>query len=114
MKITMVKKVMENGEECAKCREVTERLKAGKELDLIDSIVFADMRDPGAGGNRLAKEHNIDIAPFFIVEEGGDVKIYKTYMELKKKVLKKALASADIEIEDKRRVDEELDAIDFL
>ena len=89
MKITQVKKIKEDGEECKKCREVTERLKAGNELTLIDKIVYADMRDPDSEGLKLAKEHNIDIAPFFIVEDEGTASIYKTYMELKRKVLNK-------------------------
>ena len=105
---------MENGEECKKCAEVTERLKAGSELGLIDNIVFADMRDHNAEGNRLAEKYNVNIAPFFIVEESGSVIIYKTYMELKKKVLKKALEQADIDIEEKRIADDEVDAVDFL
>ena len=89
MKITMVKKIKEDGEECKKCLQVTERLRVGDELRFIDKIVYADMRDPDSVGHRLAKEHNIDIAPFFIVEDGGTVSIYKTYMELKRKVLNK-------------------------
>ncbi len=114
MEITLVKKIMENGEECKKCAEVTERLKAGSELDLIDNIIFADMRNKDSEGNRSAEKYNVAVAPFFIVEEGGDVTIYKSYMELKKKVLKKTLEQADIEIEEKRMADEEVDAIDFL
>lgn len=114
MKITLVKKIMENGEECKKCAEVTDRLKAGSELEFIDNIVFADMRDQDAEGNRLAEKYNVDIAPFFIVEESGSVIIYKTYMELKKKVLKKALDQADTDIEAKRIADDELDSVDFL
>lgn len=112
MKITMVKKIMEDGEECKKCREVSHRLKEGNELDLIDRIVFADMRDPDAEGNSLAKAFNVDVAPFFLVEEAGDVTVYKTYMELKTKVLKKAVDAADIEIEARRKSGAELSDID--
>jgi len=89
MKITMVKKIKEDGAECKKCLQVTERLRAGDELRFIDKIVYADMRDSDSIGHRLATEHNTDIAPFFIVEDEGTVSIYKTYMELKRKVLNK-------------------------
>jgi len=109
MKITLIKKIKEDGEECKKCREVTERLKAGNEFPLIDKIVYADMRDPDSEGLKLAKEHNVDIAPFFIVENEGNVAVYKTYMELKKKVLKKALEKADVEIEEKRTANADID-----
>lgn len=98
----MVKKIKETGEECKKCREVTERLTAGNELSFIDKIVYADMRYPESEGLRVAKEHNIEIAPFFIVEDSGNVTIYKTYMEFKKKVLNKALEKGDVEIEERR------------
>lgn len=113
MKITFVKKIKEDGEECKKCREVTERLKAGNELTLIDKIVYADMRDADSVGLKLAKEHNIDIAPFFIVESEGNVTVYKTYMELKKKILKKALEKADIEIEERRKANAGIDSGDL-
>lgn len=105
MKITMVKKIKEDGRECKKCLQVTERLRAGDELRFIDRIVYADVRDADSTGLRLAKEHNIDIAPFFIVEDEGAVSIYKTYMELKRKVLnkgeesKKKKTSRDFDIE---------------
>lgn len=89
MKITLVKKIKEDGTECKKCLQVTERLKAADELRFIDKIVYADMRDPDSIGLRLAEEHNVGIAPFFIVEDEGTVSVYKTYMELKRKVLNK-------------------------
>lgn len=113
MKITMVKKIKEDGEECKKCREVTDRLTAGNELSLIDKIVYADMRDPDSEGLRLAKEHNVETAPFFIVEKEGNATIYKTYMEFKKKVLNKALEKVDIEIEERRKAKLEVDTGDL-
>ncbi len=93
MKITLVKKIKEDGKECKKCLQVTERLKAAGELRFIDEIVYADMRDPDSIGLKLAKEHNIDLAPFFIVEDEGTVSVYTTYMELKRKVLNKGEGS---------------------
>lgn len=113
MKITLVKKIMEDGIECRKCQEVSQRLADCDELRFIDDIVFADMRDPESEGHRFAKEHSIDIAPFFVVEE-GNVMVYKTYMEFKKKVLKKVVEKVDVEIEEKRKAEAEVDAIDFL
>jgi phosphoadenosine phosphosulfate reductase len=102
MKITMVKKIKENGEECRKCLQVTERLRTSNELSLIDKVVYADERNPDSGGFMLAKEHNIDIAPFFIVEDKGDVTIYKTYMDFKKQVLSNALGKTG-EIKEKSK-----------
>lgn len=101
----MVKKIKEDGEECKKCREVTERLKTGDELSLIDRIVYADVRDPDSEGLKVAKKLNIDIAPFFIVEGKGNVTVYKTYMELKRKVLDKITGKEDVKIKKRRRPD---------
>ena len=89
MNITLVKKIMEDGEECRKCREVSDLLKKSDELRFIDAILYADMKAPDSEGSRVAMEHNIDIAPFFVVENDGDVTIYKSYMQFKRDVLKK-------------------------
>lgn len=114
MNITMVKKIMEDGQECKKCREVSERLESGGELAFINKIIYADMRDPSSEGHSVAEKHNINIAPFFVVEEEGQVKIYKTYMELKRKVFNKMLEEADIEIEEKRKATSSSSAVDFM
>lgn len=113
MKITFVKKIKEDGEECKKCREVTERLNAGNELTIIDDIVYADMRDPDSVGLKLAEKYNVDIAPFFIVENEGNVAIYKTYMEFKKKVLNKALLKDDAGIKEKLLAGGDMDTGDL-
>ena len=113
MKIIMVKKIMEDGKECKKCGEVYERLKAGNELGLIDKIVMADVKDDQSEGHKLAKKYNVDIAPFFIVEDASNVTIYKTYMELKRKVLKKVVEEADVDIEERRKASTEKKSIDI-
>lgn len=110
MEITLVKKIMEDGEECQKCGEVSERLKSGDELRFINKIVYADVRHPESEGSRLASDLNVEIAPFFIVEDGGEKTIYKSYMLFKKKVLNKVLEAADIEIEEKRKKAGDTDA----
>lgn len=114
MKITLVKKIMEDGQECRKCREVSDRLEAGNEHRFIDRTVYADLRDSESEGHKIAQEHGIDTAPFFVVEDDGRTSVYKTYMEFKTKVLKKRAEKADVEIEEKRQAEAEVDAIDFL
>lgn len=103
MKITMVKKIMEDGKECKKCREVTERLEQNNELQYIDSILWADVNDHESEGFKIAEEHGIDIAPFFLVDDGAKPKLYKTYLELKREVFNKEPDAKDIEIEEKRK-----------
>ncbi|MGM0498060.1 MAG: hypothetical protein ACQESJ_09100 [Bacteroidota bacterium] len=103
MKITMVKKILEDGSECKKCREVTERLEAHNEMNKIDHIAYADVREGESEGFKLAQEHDMDITPFFIVEDSGNETVYKTYLELCKNVFNQTPVAADVEIEEKRK-----------
>jgi len=88
MHITMVKKIMKDGSPCRKCADVLSQLEENKLLNRIDQIVIADERDPDSAGMILAKEHNVDLAPFFVVEEEGQAtKIYTVYFKFVKEVL---------------------------
>jgi hypothetical protein len=109
MKITMVKKILEDGSECKKCQEVTERLKAHDEMDKIDHIAYADVRQSDSEGFKLAEKHNMDYTPFFIVEENGTEQVYKTYLELRKNAFQREPDEDDIEIEEKRKAPPEDD-----
>jgi hypothetical protein len=108
----MVKKILEDGNECKKCREVTERLNAHGEMDKISHIAYADVREPGSEGFKLAEKYNMDITPFFIVEENGNETVYKTYLELRKNAFNRDPDPDDIEIEEKRKAPP--DELDFL
>ena len=88
MHITMVKKIKADGSPCKKCADVEERLHAADLQDRIDNIAIADERDPNSEGMQLAREHQVDRAPFFIVkDEQGQTKIYTVYYQLLKEVL---------------------------
>jgi len=92
MHITMVKKIKKDGSSCRKCADVVTQLEDNNLLGRIDRIVVADERDPNSEGMILAKEHNVDLAPFFVVEEDGqDTKIYTVYFKFVKEVLSKGL-----------------------
>lgn len=71
MKITMVKKRLLNGDECPKCREATEFLKQKGVYDRIDAFVWYDEANPLSEGHALAAQHQMERAPFFIVERPG-------------------------------------------
>ena len=87
-KITMVKKIKQDGSPCKKCAEVEQRLIAGDLLDKLDAIVIADERDPDSPGMQLARQYNVERAPFFIVEETGKpAQIYTVYFKFIKEVL---------------------------
>ncbi|MBT8114464.1 MAG: hypothetical protein KJP04_03745 [Arenicella sp.] len=93
MHITFVKKILENGELCHKCREVSKRLQAEGLVDKIDHIAIADMRDADSEGVRLAQQHGIERAPFFLVEDvAGDVAVFDVYFKFQKFMASQGLA----------------------
>lgn len=89
MKITLVKKILENGELCAKCLDVQERLEKADQMKLIDEVLIADERDPLSPGLQLATALGVERAPFFVVEEEGAApQVYTSYLKFNREVLK--------------------------
>lgn len=88
MKITLVKKIKSDGTPCRKCVEVEQRLEEAGLSGKIDQIAIADESDPQSDGMLLAKQHRVELAPFFIVEDDqGNTKIYTIYFRFVKEVL---------------------------
>ncbi len=87
LRVTMVKKRLANGEPCRKCAQAEEMLVRRGLWDLIDDVVIADENDLSSAGMVLAKEHQIDVAPFFLVSEGGETRVYDSVIKLAKEVL---------------------------
>ena len=87
MKITLVKKILASGKLCPKCEDVLDRLEKTDQMSFIDQVLIADERDPESEGLRLAKKLGVERAPFFVVEDGGDLKIYTVYFKVAKEVL---------------------------
>lgn len=108
MHITMIKKLLANGEECRKCKEVTERIEANQEQNRIDSIVYADVNQPDSKGFELARKHGVDTAPFFVVSDGQNETVYKTYLQLRKKVFQKADEDEDQKENDSPSSDDDM------
>jgi hypothetical protein len=86
MNITFVKKVLKDGRPCQKCLDVEQRLKAAGQMDHIDTVLVADERDPDSAGIQLANKLGVSRAPFFVVDEGGETKIYTVYFKFAKEV----------------------------
>ena len=84
MHITFVKKILSSGELCKKCREVSERLETDGLIASINHIAIADERDPDSEGMKLARQHKVERAPFFLVEENGEVSAFDVYFKFKK------------------------------
>ena len=96
MRITMVKKVKADGSACRKCAEVEERLKSAGLWERINQVVVADEREPDSAGMTLARQHGVDTAPFFIVEDAnGPARVYTIYMRLLREVLQMPVSESD-------------------
>lgn len=88
MKITFVKKILRDGSPCKKCADVIEKLESAGHMSRIDEVVIADERDRDSKGMQLARQYQVDRAPFFVVEnEGKAPQIYTVYMKFLKEVL---------------------------
>ena len=90
MQITFVKKIMADGTACKKCADVERRLRDGGYMNLIHRVVIAYENDPQSEGMQLAKQHQVAVAPFFIVEKAGQApEIHTVYFRFLKEVLEK-------------------------
>jgi hypothetical protein len=88
MNITFVKKIKADGSPCRKCAEVQTRLEKDGHIDKIDRTVIADERDSNSEGMQLAKQYDVDRAPFFIVEDDdSDPIVYTVYFKFVNEVL---------------------------
>ena len=88
MKITLVKKVLADGNPCSKCREVEALMEKHQHKARIDEVLIADERNPLSPGMLLAARYGVERAPFFVVEwDNGRVDIYTVYLKFAKEVL---------------------------
>lgn len=78
----MVKKQMADGSDCRKCVEVTEFLKTRGLWERIDEVVWARENDPSSPGAQLGALLGVERAPFFVVRDGGDEKVYRSVLQL--------------------------------
>jgi len=97
MRVTFVKKIKADGSPCRKCAEVERRLIDAGLMDRISDIVVADERDPQSPGIRLAARHNVDAAPFFVVQDpgGGAERVYTVYFKFVKEVLNASVSEQE-------------------
>ncbi len=82
MHVTMVKKRLLDGSECPKCGQATRELENRGVWKQIDEVVWADEGDPNSPGSKLAAQHALDRAPFFIVRDDNGEKVYTSVMRL--------------------------------
>lgn len=111
MKVTFVKKILKDGSPCRKCADVERRLNSSGYMSKIDEVVVADERDQQSPGMLIAAKHNVDLAPFFIVEDGDETRIYTVYFKFVKEELGSTLKSTGKDAEDTLRANPDLDFI---
>ena len=87
MHITMVTRAMPGGSPCRKCDEARQYLAKKGCWGRIDEVVEADTADPESPGLRLASQHGVDLAPFFIVRDGDTETVYTSVVALARMAL---------------------------
>ena len=96
MQITFVKKSKADDSACRKCGKVQERHEKYGLLEQIDRTVIADERDGDSEGMQLARQHQVETAPFFLVEEEGrEPVIYTIYFKFVNEVLNRETREDD-------------------
>lgn len=111
MKITLVKKILADGSPCRKCADVLSKLEESGQIDRIDEILVADESDKTSPGMVLAKNLQVDRAPFFVVEQDDQPpKVYTVYL----KFLKEVLEHSTDEKEELREIARDNPDLDFL
>lgn len=83
----MVKKSLRTGKPCQKCLQAEELLRRKGLWTRIDEVLWAVEDDPSSAGMQLAVQHQVDLAPFFLVENHGTQKLYTSVLRLISEVL---------------------------
>ncbi len=67
----MVKKQLANGEPCEKCAQTEQMLKMKGYWQRIDEVLWAIEGDDNSAGARLAAQHGVKLAPFFVIRDAS-------------------------------------------
>lgn len=111
MKVTFVKKILQDGSPCRKCADVERRLKNSGYESRIDEVLVADERDGQSPGMLLAAKHDIKLAPFFVVEDAEETRVYTVYFKFVKEELEVSLRASGQDAEDTLRANPDLDYV---
>lgn len=83
--VLFVKKILSNGEPCAKCRDIENRLHKDGLMYRVDNVVMVREDDPSSPGVRLAQRHGVQRAPFFVLRhDNGDEQVIDSYLAFKR------------------------------
>lgn len=87
MRVTMVKKQFRDGSTCKKCEQAEDLLRRRGLWARIDEVVWAHEADPSSPGMRLAEQHRVELAPFFVVDSSDGPRVYTSVLKLISDVL---------------------------
>lgn len=91
----LVKKRLDDGDWCRKCKDVQRKLEEDGTIDLVGAMSVADVTDLSSDGMRIAEHFDEKKAPFFVVKEDGKPwRVIYSYMQWKKTMAKAAEALA--------------------
>jgi phosphoadenosine phosphosulfate reductase len=82
MRVIMVKKQFRDGTTCQKCAQAEELLRRRGLWERISEVLWAIEGEPSSAGMVLAREHGLELAPFFVVERGGERRVYTSVLKL--------------------------------
>ncbi|HEY3255188.1 MAG TPA: phosphoadenylyl-sulfate reductase, partial [Polyangiaceae bacterium] len=84
----MVKKKLLSGEPCRKCVDAETLLRSRGLWSRVDEVVWAIEGDPDSAGMKLALEHQVELAPFFVVrDDQGQTRVYTSTLQFIKEAL---------------------------
>ena len=88
MRVTMVKKRLLSGEPCKKCVDAETLLKNRGLWSRIDEVVWAIEGEPESAGMQLAAQYQVELAPFFVVQDDqGEARVYTSTLQFIKEAL---------------------------
>lgn len=112
--LTMVKKRLADGSPCPKCVQAQELLDRRGLSHRVDRVVWALEGDPTSEGMRLAVEHGVDTAPFFLAADARGTRVYTGVVAFMKAELDPAPAPAAAPALTEAEVAEEARALEGL
>jgi phosphoadenosine phosphosulfate reductase len=100
----MVKKLLQNGEPCAKCAQAEDMLRGRGVWDQIDEVIWAKEGDAESPGAQLGRKYGVDLAPFFIIERPGkNAEVFQSTLKLIKELAVPAAGAGGAPAPDARK-----------
>lgn len=91
----MIKKRLRSGELCEKCAQTEEMLRRRGLWEQIDEVVWAIEGEDDSPGFVIARQHGIEVAPFFVVrDDDGAERVFTSPLKLIRQYFPNAPKSA--------------------